>query len=210
MSRCSATPEEIVRAGLTIECTECGKPHKPKSAKPSEFGICPACLSDKTSNKGGKSKKFHLHPSNRSVLKKDLQKPRRADTPYAHHHRGYRVIDRKRICFANRMEANYYRYLLWLKKKKSIANFEFQPSPFDFRPFGVDQGIVTYRPDFLVLQFDGFCYYVETKGHMNASSKTKLNRMRKYYPSITLEVVNYKKYKEIERDVGSIIEGWEM
>jgi len=200
-------PEEIVRAGCEIECAECQKPFKPKSVKDVECGICPACLSRKNQLGGKKVADIHLTKS--AINGTRPKSSGRADTPYAHHHRGYRIIDKKKIYFANRMEANYYRYLLWLKKQKHLANFEYQPNPFDFRTFGIDQGRVTYRPDFLVLQFDGFCYYVEIKGHMNASSKTKLNRMRKYFPQILVEVVHYGMYKKLEKEVGTLIEGWE-
>jgi len=115
----------------------------------------------------------------------------------------------KRIWFANRMEANYYRYLLWQKEQKLIANFQYQPNFFDFRPFGYDKGVVTYKPDFLVVSMDGSSMYVELKGHISRDHKTKMSRMRKCFPGVRITVVTYSQYKQLEKDVAPLIKGWE-
>ena len=50
---------------------------------------------------------------------------------------------------------------------------------------------------------DGFQYWIEVKGYMDAKSATKIKRFRKYYPGELLEVVEKdwfedKTKKEIE------------
>ena len=130
MSRVMASPQEILRNGLEIECAECKKPFRPKSIKEIEEGICPGCLS-LIKNKGGKEpenktvnvKELCVKKNRQSTIREKTQLiSHRADPPYSNHHRGYRTIDKKKIYFPNRMEANYYRYLLWQKKHQFLQH----------------------------------------------------------------------------------------
>ena len=123
------------------------------------------------------------------------------------HHRGRRTIGGVERNFPNRWEANYCRYLHWLAEHDEIAGYEYQPAYFTFP---IEHGITRYRPDFFVIAFgcDGD-YYVEIKGYMDAASKTKMNRMKKYYPDITVKVVTNSDMAKLNRTVGHLIEGWE-
>jgi hypothetical protein len=132
------------------------------------------------------------------------------------HVRGYRVIGGKKLYFPNKMMANYYLYLLWLKEKKVIIDFKYEGEfsrdefTFDFRPFGITQGCVTYRPDFWVSYLNGTeNHFKELTGRMRSDHKTKLNRMKKFYPRVLVDVVTYQDYRTISRQVGEIILGWE-
>ena len=128
---------------------------------------------------------------------------------FVDHHRGWRKINGRRIYFPNRTEANYFRYLLWQKEHGLVMDFEYQPKPFDFVPFGVVRGITSYRPDFRVVDREGKEYFVETKGYVQKDLKTKLNRMRKFYPLVEVRVVLYRDYKDVEGEVANLVPEWE-
>ena len=87
---------------------QCGNTFKFNIQKPS---VCPDCERQKQGLQTGKS---------------------RQAWKYWNHHRGWRVIDGKKIYFPNRMEANYYRYLFWQEKRGIILDFSYQPAVFDF------------------------------------------------------------------------------
>ena len=127
------------------------------------------------------------------------------------HHAGKRTIGGETRHFPNRWEANYYRYLHWLESRKEIITFWYQP---DYYEFPVQHGTTRYRPDFHVRTQDPDSdyfieYLVEIKGWMDAASKTKLNRMKKYHPEIEVRVVTWPDMQALSKQVGGIIEGWE-
>jgi Zn-finger nucleic acid-binding protein len=187
--------QEIVAEHIELICPRCKGKYVPKTVD--EIEVCPGC-------------KTYLDSISLKVTKGNLLlAPKAKLSPYAHHHRGWRNIGGKRIWFPNRMEANYYRMHLWQKEKKIIANFEYQPEPFDFRPYGYSKGTVTYRLDFLVVPQRESAFYEELKGHIGRDHKTKMNRMRKCFPSVFVKLITYQDYKETERQVSMIIKGWE-
>jgi hypothetical protein len=85
------------------------------------------------------------------------------------------------------MELKYARRLETLKLLGQIQDFEHEPKIFLFDQ--VQTGIRSYKPDFKVIDKEGKTYWVEVKGYMDAASKTKINRFKKYYPEETLVVV---------------------
>jgi hypothetical protein len=120
---------------------------------------------------------------------------------------GWREIGGQRAYFRSRWEANYARYLQWLKEAGQIQSWEHEPKTFWFD--GVRRGAVSYLPDFAVVEKTGETVYHEVKGWMDAASKTKIKRMAKYHPEIKLIVVDGKSYKSILKNVGRMIVGWE-
>lgn len=104
-------------------------------------------------------------------------------------------------------EANYARYLKWLKEQNQIADWEYEPETFVFH--GVTRNPLTYTPDFKVTELDGSVVYHEVKGWMDPKSKSKLKRMAKFYPDIKIIVVGEDSYYDIARKVGPAIEHWE-
>jgi len=123
--------------------------------------------------------------------------------------RGKREIGGKVIYFPNRWEANYYRYLLWLKEQEQILDFVYQPKPaFDFSEWH-RHGTNSYRVDFKVMEVGGGEKYVEVKGWMDGKSKVKLNRMRKYYPKVKIELIQRKEYNGIKLSMKGLIADWE-
>ena len=103
-------------------------------------------------------------------------------------------------------EANYAFYLEFLKKNGDIQEWKHEPKTFYFEK--IKRGCVSYLPDFWVLE-RGVESYHEVKGWMDARSKTKIKRMRKYYPEIDLIVIDAKSYKAIKKKMQSIVPGWE-
>lgn len=82
-----------------------------------------------------------------------------------------------------------------------------EPNTFWFE--GIKRGVVSYLPDFLVLENDGKSYYVEVKGYMDAKSKTKIKRFAKYYPKERLIVIDSKWFKRNNPMMRKLIKGWE-
>jgi len=120
---------------------------------------------------------------------------------------GFRIIGGKRKYYRSRWEANYARYLEWLKQRGEILKWQHEPKTFWFE--GIKRGCVSYLPDFRVINKDGKEEYHEVKGWMDARSKTKIARMAKYYPSVKLIVIQKLEYTEIKNKLSRMIEGWE-
>lgn len=121
---------------------------------------------------------------------------------------GRREIGGKNPFFRSRWEANYGRYLEWLKQRKEILEWEHEPVTFWFE--GVRRGAVSYLPDFRVTYDNGQQEYHEVKGWMDARSKTKIKRMAKYWPDVKLIVIDRVGYRTLSKSMSSIIEHWEF
>lgn len=120
---------------------------------------------------------------------------------------GWREIGGVRKYFRSRWEANYARYLEWLKGMRQIKSWAHEPKTFWFE--GIKRGCVSYLPDFFVVEIDGKEGYHEVKGWFDARSKTKIARMAKYYPEVKLIVIDGKLYKAIEKSASKFIPDWE-
>lgn len=120
---------------------------------------------------------------------------------------GWREIGGNRKYYRSRWEANYARYLEWLKQQKAIAGWSHEPTTFWFE--GIKRGCVSYLPDFRVDENDGSETYHEVKGWMDDRSKTKIKRMAKYHPKVKLIVIDGKQYKALAKQVSAFVPGWE-
>lgn len=120
---------------------------------------------------------------------------------------GWREIGGKRKYFRSRWEANYARYLQLLKDNGKIADWEHEAKVFWFE--GIKRGCVSFLPDFEVKNTDGTVEYHEVKGWMDDRSKTKIRRMSIYFPDVKLEVIGAQWFKNNNRNLTSIISGWE-
>lgn len=119
--------------------------------------------------------------------------------------RGGRRADLEGRYFRSRWEANYARYLRWLVSIGEIQGWEYEPRTFTFP---LRRGTTTYTPDFAITENDGRVVYHEVKGWMDAKSRTRLARMAKYHPDVSLLVIDEAAYRAIARWAG-LIEGWE-
>jgi len=130
--------------------------------------------------------------------------------------------------FRSRWEANIARYFNYMK-----IQWEYEPCDFEFKK--IKRGSRYYKPDFYLPETNN---YLEVKGFMSASDKTKLRRFKKYYPKeskrlqfviynplsksvengkvmhfllndLEVEFCDIYSYKEIKEKLGSLIPNWE-
>jgi hypothetical protein len=107
----------------------------------------------------------------------------------------------------SKMEANYARYLKFLQLNGQIKGWEYEPETFWFE--SIRRGVRSYKPDFKVHLNDGTYEWHETKGYMDNRSQTKLKRFAKYYPKEKMVLIEYPRYKAIEKTVKGLIPHWE-
>jgi len=119
----------------------------------------------------------------------------------------WRTIGENKKYYRSKWEANYARYLEWLKSNNQIKDWKHEPTTFWFED--IKRGVVSYLPDFLVTELNGNQSYHEVKGWMDPKSKTKLKRMAKYYPHIKIVLIQKKEYESIKKTMSSIILDWE-
>lgn len=120
---------------------------------------------------------------------------------------GWREIGGKRNYYRSRWEANYARYLQWLKENGAISDWQHEPETFWFE--SIKRGVRSYLPDFRVWEVNGASSLHEVKGWMCARSKTTLARMAKYYPAQKIVLIDGKQYRAIRRKVMALIPDWE-
>jgi hypothetical protein len=115
-------------------------------------------------------------------------------------------VDLDNMFIRSKWEANYARYLNFLVKCKSIEKWDYEKVEFEFP---VKRGNRFYKVDFRVFNLDGTVEFHEVKGYMDASSKTKLKRMAKYYPNINLKVIDKVWFKANTHNLKRLIPYWE-
>ena len=120
---------------------------------------------------------------------------------------GWREIGERKKYYRSKWEANYARYLQWLKENGHIKDWKHECETFWFEE--IRRGVRSYLPDFRVWENDGTSRLHEVKGWMDDRSKTALARMAKYYPQEKIVLVQEKNYNEIKRKVAAVIKGWE-
>ncbi|MBA7557968.1 hypothetical protein ES705_50753 [subsurface metagenome] len=106
----------------------------------------------------------------------------------------------------SRWEANIGRYLKFLIEKRKIKKYEYEVDTFEFNK--IKRGNRSYTPDFKVYLNNGEIEYWEVKGWMDKSSKTKLRRMKKYYPEFKIILIRKEEYREIKK-WSRLIPNWE-
>ena len=126
---------------------------------------------------------------------------------YSRCKRGYWFNGVRKYFMRSLWERNYAWYLEFLLEKKEIKEWEYEPITFSFDK--IKRGTRSYTPDFKVIYPDNTIKYHEVKGWMDKKSKTKLNRMKKYYPNINMEIIDEPRYKAIKK-WSCIIKGWEI
>lgn len=87
--------------------------------------------------------------------------------------------DCNNLFFRSGWEANVYRLLV---KDENIKLVEYEPTTFTFTSFGIIKGTVSYTPDFKITYQDGSYSWIEVKGQIKATDKTKIRRFIKFFP----------------------------
>ena len=111
--------------------------------------------------------------------------------------------------FRSSWEANYARYLNWLKANTGdVTGWDFEQETFEFRK--IKRGVRFYTPDFRVYLQDGSVEYHEVKGWQHPQGQTALKRMAKYYPAIKIVIIDAEWFRAVKRQgLPSMIAGWE-
>lgn len=130
-----------------------------------------------------------------------------SENAYSRCKRGRRE-DLGNLFFRSSWEANYARYLNFLKAQGQIADWEYEPETFVFH--GETRGVISYLPDFRVTELDGSRIYHEVKGWETSKDRTKWARMKKHYPDIVIRVVDQTIYKALSRQCAGLIPYWEV
>jgi hypothetical protein len=141
------------------------------------------------------------------MRRKDMSKYNFRTKPNTNRSSGWRTIGGKRCHFRSIWEANFARYLELLKVHCHIVDWEFETETFWFE--GIRRGVVSYLPDFKVINHGQTIYY-EVKGYMDTRSRTKIKRMAKYFPSIKLVVIDSKWFAKMNKKLRPIIKDWEI
>lgn len=127
---------------------------------------------------------------------------------YSYAKGGWREIGGVRIYARSKWEANYARFLEWLKSNGWILQWEHEPETFWFEK--IKRGVRSYLPDFRVTSKDGSVSYHEVKGWMDNKSKTKMRRMKKYHPKIDLKIFGADWFKANNKTMAAMIQDWEL
>lgn len=141
------------------------------------------------------SDEFRQKQSDRMV---EYQKNNPSSNNYSRTKKGWWDNGSKRYFMRSSWEMNYACYLDFLLKHKEIVSWEYEIDTFWFEK--IKRGVRSYTPDFKVISKNGETSYHEVKGWMDAKSKTKLNRMRIYYPEIKMELIDSSRYKSIMKN----------
>jgi len=127
-------------------------------------------------------------------------------SPYGNCRRGKRH-DLNGQFFRSSWEANWARYLNFLKENKEIKNWKYEAKIFRFK--GVKRAPYSYMPDFKVTQNDGTVIYQEVKGWERSKDRSKFKRMAKFFPKIKLEIIDQKRYNSVAKWGKAISLFWE-
>lgn len=120
--------------------------------------------------------------------KKDLK----SSAKYA----GTYLIEKKSYYFRSGWEYIYALFLQAALENGEIAAWEYEPYTFCFEK--ITKGTRYYLPDFKITMSDGTHWWAEVKGRMDRKSKTKLNRMEKYFPEEEIRLVRRKQINKIK------------
>lgn len=129
------------------------------------------------------------------------------DVPRGSWKGGIRKIGDTEKYFRSSWEANYARILELLKQENKIHNWEHEPDTYWFEH--IARGARSYTPDFKIWVNDKEFFYVEIKGWMDQTSKTKLERFGRYYPEYYLELIESDGIKKLKKEYKSLVDVWE-
>lgn len=81
--------------------------------------------------------------------------------------------------FASNFEKDFAKYLtkLGIEWEYEADSFKWFPNP------------RVYHPDFKITKPDGTCFYIETKGYFDGSSRAKMAAIKKQFPELDVRMV---------------------
>lgn len=196
---CRTCARAITGKGETYCSMACAVKQRPSAAQ-RPIGICEVC---------GKKYRVAVGSMGRVCSMRcvgGLAAARNAEQGYSRT-KGGRRPDLENRYFRSSWEANWARYLNFLKQQGQITGWDYEPDVFEFQP--IKRGSRFYTPDFKVYHDTGSYEYHEVKGWMDQRSRTKLKRMAKYYPQVKIVLVEKALYTDVARKIGKMLPGWE-
>lgn len=142
-----------------------------------------------------------IHKEIKAKLQSETMVKRLKENPknqYSRVKKGKITIEDKTFFARSRWEANVAAYLQYLKESNLIADWEHEAQEYRFE--AIKRGVMSYLPDFKVTRLNGSFYLIEVKGYMDDKSKTKLNRMKKYFPNVFIDLIEAKRYKQLQEN----------
>ena len=137
--------------------------------------------------------------------KRSMAVPKNKNLAYQHRaNQAWRTIGGKKKYYRSSWEANYARYLQYLKEQGEIDSWEHEPEYFEFP---IKHGVTRYLPDFKVVK-NSKIHYEEVKGYFDKMSKTKIKRFRQFYPQFELIIIDSNWFKK-NKNLSLIIKDWE-
>lgn len=109
------------------------------------------------------------------------------------------------VYYRSRWEFDVSLWLSELKRRGEILDWKYEDTEFEFK--SIKRGTRFYRPDFHVFE-EGRDYFIEVKGFLASKDVTALTRMARYYPDVTVLLMDKKRFAEIESEFGGL-EHWE-
>lgn len=130
---------------------------------------------------------------------------------YTSNFRGWVTIGGKRCHFKSLSEVNYAYYLEWLKSKKQILDWEYEPETFVFPKDDYKTGPFYYKPDFKVLISKKKKEWHEVKGHMNPASRKKIKRFNKHHGKRegNIVLIDATWFSSVGKTLSSLVPGWQ-
>lgn len=129
----------------------------------------------------------------------------KVSNPYENVVQRWVVVGGKRFYSRSIWEENYARILEFKKKQGMIKDWHHEPATFNFP---VEHGVTSYLIDFMVITKEGRTEWHEVKGRMDQKSKTKLNRMKKYHPNVTMVLIDKDRYAALKKQFERILPDW--
>jgi len=117
--------------------------------------------------------------------------------------RGEYECSKGSVYFRSKWEANYALFLDFLIKQNEIKDWEYEADVFVFD--NIKFGTRSYRPDFKIFNNDSTIEYHEVKGYMDSRSKTKLQRMDKYFPDTKIVLIDSVFYKDLYKKMKKVL-----
>ena len=115
-------------------------------------------------------------------------------------------IEGKDVVLKSNWEFNIALFLEYKKQIGDIEEWDYESVVFKFEYN--ELGVRSYRPDFVVFK-NGQEIYLEVKGWYDEKTKKKEVLMNKYYPTVSIIMLDEKKYFEIEKEYKQIIKYWD-
>ena len=110
------------------------------------------------------------------------------------------------VSVRSRWEANIYRLYAFLVEIGELNSFTYEPRRYEF-PVRSKNNF--YIPDFEVQYCNGTYALVEVKAFMDKDSQVKLNRMKKFYPQMRLDIIGKDAYASLVEEYSHLVPNWE-